>query len=161
MLERKILERLFRQHYSEMIHLARTLLGDDGEAEDMVQEVFARLMTVDIAPAADKTRSYLMTAVHHACMNAIRRKTLRGKVKSLYPVDEGLDHQPTDIMTERFEVIQMYAAQLEEPYRSIFHLRFDNDLTLKEIASRLGLNPNTVYKYLQQSIQQIRIQFKH
>ena len=161
MLERKILESLFRHHYSEMIHLARTLLCDGEEAEDIVQDVFARLMTVDVTPASDKVRNYLMTAVHHACMNVIRRKTLRGKVESLYPLDERIDQQPTEMMTERFETIQMYADQLTEPYRSVFHLRFDNDLTLKEIASRLNLNQNTVYKYLQRSIQQIRIQLKH
>ena len=37
MLNKKILEGLFRQHYSEMFHLARTLLGADEEAEDIVQ----------------------------------------------------------------------------------------------------------------------------
>ena len=161
MLERKILESLFRTHYSEMMHLARTLLCDDEEAADVVQDVFARLMAVDAAPAAESTRSYLLTAVHHACMNAIRRKTLKRKVESLYPMGGGIDQQPIDKMTERFEAIQVYAGQLTEPHHSVFHLRFDNDLTLKEIAHRLGLNPNTVYKYLQQSIGKIRSQFEH
>ena len=39
--------------------------------------------------------------------------------------------------------------------------RFDEDLTVGEIARRLGLNPNTTYKYLTQSIQQIRHHFEH
>ena len=32
--DKSILECLFRQHYSKMIHLARTLLHDDAEAQD-------------------------------------------------------------------------------------------------------------------------------
>ena len=60
MLNKKILEGLFRQHYSEMFHLARTLLGADEEAEDIVQDVFARLMETDIIPQADGIRAYLM-----------------------------------------------------------------------------------------------------
>lgn len=162
MLERKILESLFRKHYSEMMHLARTLLcDDDEEAADVVQDVFARLMAVDVMPAAESTRSYLLTAVHHACVNVIRRKTLKRKVESMYPIDGGIDQQPIDKMTERFEAIQVYADLLTEPHHSVFHLRFDNDLTLKEIANHLSLNPNTVYKYLQQSIGMIRSQFEH
>ena len=45
MLDRKILERLFRQNYSGMIRLASVLLGNDKEAEDVVQDVFERLMS--------------------------------------------------------------------------------------------------------------------
>ena len=55
MLNKKILEGLFRQHYSEMFHLARTLLGADEEAEDIVQDVFVRLMETDIIPEAEGT----------------------------------------------------------------------------------------------------------
>ena len=156
MLKREILERLFRQYYSEMFHLARTLLGADEEAEDLVQDVFARLMETDIIPKAEGIHAYLMTAVHHACTDIIRHKTLRQQTENLYPVEETADLQPTDKMTEHLDFIQAYANEFAEPHRSIFHLRFDEDLTLKEIAQRLGMNQNTVYKYLRQSIQQIR-----
>ena len=156
--ERKqFIEGTFRQHYSEMFHLARTLLGVDEEAEDIVQDVFARLMETDISPDAKGIRAYLMTAVHNGCKNIIRRTAMQQQVENLYPVDETTDLQPTDQMTERLDAIQSYVNEFTEPHRSIFHLRFDEDLTLKEIAQRLGMNQNTVYKYLRQSIQQIRI----
>ena len=51
MLEKRILEQLFRQNYSEMIHLARVLLGDDGEAEDVVQDIFLRVANTCVMPA--------------------------------------------------------------------------------------------------------------
>jgi RNA polymerase sigma factor (sigma-70 family) len=161
MLNKKILEGLFRQHYSEMFHLARTLLGADDEAEDVVQDVFARLMETDIIPEAEGIRAYLMSAVHHGCTNIIRRTAMRQQVESLYPVDGTTDLQPIDQMTEQLDAIQAYANDLTEPHRSIFHLRFDEGLTLKEIAQRLGMNQNTVYKYLRQSIQQIRLKLHH
>lgn len=46
MSDKNITERLFRQHYGKMIHLARTLLVDDAEAQDVVYEVFARLFEI-------------------------------------------------------------------------------------------------------------------
>ena len=158
MLDKRILEQLFRQNYSEMIHLARVLLDDDGEAEDVVQDIFLRVADSDIPPKND---SYLLIAVRNACLNRIRQMQLHDKVKGLMPIEDEADLQPIDKRLERLEDIAAYAdEQLEEPHRSIFHLRFDEDLTVSEIARRLGLNPNTAYKYLMQSIQQIRHHFE-
>ena len=147
MLEQRILEGLFRQNYSEMIHLARVLLGNDGEAEDVVQDVFLRVADGNIVPKNDH---YLLTAVRNACLNRIRGMQLRERVKRMMPVEDEADLQPID---KRLE--------LEEPHRSIFHLRFDEDLTVSEIARRLGLNQNTAYKYLVQSMERIRQHFKN
>ena len=158
MLEQRILEQLFRRYYSKMIHLASVLLGDDEEAEDVVQDIFLRVADSDIPPKND---NYLLTAVRNACLNRIRQMQLHDKVKGLMPIEDEVDLQPIDKRLERLEDIAAYVdEQLEEPHRSIFHLRFDEDLTVSEIARRLGLNPNTAYKYLMQSIQQIRHHFE-
>ena len=158
MLEQRILEQLFRRNYSEMNHLARVLLGDDGEAEDVVQDIFLRVADSDIPPKND---SYLLIAVRNACLNKIRQMQLHERVKSLLPIEDEADLQPIDKHLERLDDITAFVdAQLEEPHHSIFRLRFYEDLTISEIARRLGLNPNTTYKYLAQSIQQIRNHFK-
>ena len=54
MLEQRILEQLFRQNYSEMIHLASVLLGDNEDAEDVVQDIFLRVADSDIGPKNDR-----------------------------------------------------------------------------------------------------------
>ena len=170
MLDKRILEQLFRQNYSEMIHLARVLLGDDGEAEDVVQDIFLRIADSDIlrpeglsvARIPPKNDSYLLIAVRNACLNRIRQMQLHERVKNLLPIEDETDLQAIDRQLEQLEDISAFVdEQLEEPHRSIFHLRFDEDLTIAEIARRLGLNPNTAYKYLAQSIQKIRNHFKH
>lgn len=50
MLEQIYLEQLFRQNYSKMIHLARVLLGNEGEADDVVQDIFLRIADSEIPP---------------------------------------------------------------------------------------------------------------
>jgi RNA polymerase sigma factor (sigma-70 family) len=156
--ERKqFIEQLFRRNYSEMIHLASVLLGDDVEAEDVVQDIFLRMADSGISPKND---NYLLAAVRNACLNRIRQLHLHDKVKRLMPIEDEADLQPIDKRSERLDDIAAYVdEQLEEPHRSIFHLRFDEDLTVGEIALRLGLNPNTAYKYLMQGIQKIRHHF--
>ena len=154
----QFIEQLFRQNYSEMIHLARVLLGNDEEAEDVVQDIFLRIADSDIPPQNDR---YLLTAARNACLNRIRQMRIHDRVKGLMPIEDEADLQPIDKRLERIDEIAAYVdEQLEEPHRSIFHLRFDEDLTVSEIARRLGLNPNTAYKYLMQTIQRIRHHFE-
>ena len=88
MLDKNILEDLFRQHYGKMMHLACALLGDNEEAEDVVQDVFAQLLEKDFPMAPDKCESYLLTATRHGCLNIIRHKRVQEKVQHLYPVEE-------------------------------------------------------------------------
>ena len=157
MLEQRYIKQLFRQNYSKMIHLARVLLGNDGEAEDVVQDIFLRIADSDIPPKSD---NYLLIAVRNACLNRIRQKQLHEKVRNLLPMDTDADFQPIDKQQERLEDIAAFVdGQMGEPHRSIFHLRFDEDLTIAEIARRLGLNPNTTYKYLAQCLEHIRKHF--
>ena len=175
MLEQRYIEQLFRQNYSKMIHLARVLLGNDGEADDVVQDIFLRIAdsnrwrgfeipdteVADFKSAsARKSDNYLLVAVRNACLNRIRQKHLHEKVRNLLPMDTDTDFQPIEKQQERLEDIAVFVdEQMGEPHRSIFHLRFDEDLTIADIARRLGMNPNTTYKYLAQCMEHIRQHF--
>ena len=161
MIDKTILHRLFSRHYNEMSHLARTLLYDDAEAEDVVQDVFVRLMESDIQPAEEKVRAYLMTAVRNGCINRIRKKTQAEKYRKLYSMDVETDWQHVEQRMTTLEAICDYAeSHLEEPQLTIFRLRFEEDLKLKDIASRLDMNLKTVFKYLSQSIQSLQKHFR-
>ncbi|MBR1902807.1 MAG: sigma-70 family RNA polymerase sigma factor [Bacteroidaceae bacterium] len=157
MLEQRKLEKLFRQNYSKMLHLACVLLGDGAEAEDVVQNIFLKLAESDILPPND---SYLLTAVRNACLNRIRQMQVHQRVKNLLPVETETDQRPVK-MEQLDEIAAFVDEQLEEPHHTIFYLRFDEDLTIAEIGRRLNLNPNTTYKYLMQGIQKIKNHFKH
>lgn len=169
MIDRATLQRLFCQHYSEMNRLARTLLYADEAAEDVVQDVFVRLMDADILPAEDdgerqssKTRAYLLTAVRNGCINRIRQKSLREQVKNLYSIEAEMDMRYIEQRTETLQAVCDYADNhLQEPHRTIFRLRFKEDLTLKEIAQQLDMNLKTVFKYLSQSVCRVQQQFRH
>ena len=123
----------------------------------MVQDIFLRIADSDIPPKSD---NYLLIAVRNACLNRIRQKQLHEKVKNLLPIDADADFQPIEKQQERLEDIAAFVdGRMEEPHRSIFHLRFDEDLTIADIARRLGINPNTTYKYLAQCMEHIRKHF--
>ena len=117
MLDKRIVEQLFRQNYSEMIHLARVLLDDDGEAEDVVHDIFLRVADSDIPPKND---SYLLIAVRNACLNRIRQMQLHEQVKNLLPIEDETDLQPIDRQLEQLEDISAFVDEsqhLPSPFR--------------------------------------------
>jgi len=155
--DKSILEGLFRQHYGKMTHLARTLLHDDAEAQDVVQDVFARLLENEYQMTGSKAEAYLMSAVRNRCMNHIRNMQLRERFKHLHPLDEADESYPIDEMMAELEQINAIVdAHIEEPHKTILRLRFDEELTFQEIASRLDISVGTVYKYLRQCISRIK-----
>lgn len=155
--DKSILEGLFRQHYGKMTHLARTLLHDDAEAQDIVQDVFARLLENEYQMTGSKAEAYLMSAVRNRCMNHIRNMQFRERFKHLHPLDEANEsHSIEEITAELEQINAIVDAHIEEPQRTIFNLRFDEELTFQEIASRLDISVGTVYKYLRQCISRIK-----
>ena len=162
MIKRTILQGLFCQHYGEMHRLASALLYDDKEAEDVVQDVFLRLLNSSIAPADGKARAYLMTAVHNSCINRIRQRSLAEQVKHLYTRETETELRREEELFQTADAICDYADRhLQEPHRTIFQLRFRDGMTLKEISQRLDMNLKTVFKYLSQSIQSVKQHFRN
>lgn len=162
MIDKTILHRLFCQYYSEMHHLAKTLLYTDEEAEDLVQDVFVRLMEKDIYPPDDKAKTYLMTAVRNGCINRIRKKSLTEQIQSLYSIEAETDLRFIEERLETLDAVCDYAdSHLPEPHRTIFRLRFNEGLTLKDISQRLDMNLKTVFKYLSQSVQEMQKHYRH
>ena len=157
MYDKNILEGLFRQHYGKMIHLAGTLLGDETEAQDVVQDVFAQLLENEYQISGNKTEAYLMSTVRNRCLNHIRKMQVRERFKRLYPLDEADVSLPLeDILAELDQINAIVDTQIEEPHKTIFRLRFDEELTIHEIATRLDLSVGTIYKYLRQCISRIK-----
>lgn len=159
MTDKAIIKRLFYQHYGEMTRLARMLLYSDDEAEDVVQDIFLRLMEAATLPDESKARAYLLSAVRNGCVNHIRRKSLTERVKNLYPIEAETELQDWERRMEMAEAVSDFAeSHLTEPQLTIFRLRFEEGLKLREIAQKMDMNIKTVFKHLSQTIKYIRQQ---
>ena len=98
-----------------------------------------------------------MSAVRNGCLNHIRKMQLRERFKHIQPLDEADDSRTIEeVLTELDRINAIVEEQIEEPQRTIFRLRFDEELTFQEIATRLDMSVGAVYKYLRQCINRIK-----
>ncbi|MDQ3693286.1 MAG: RNA polymerase sigma factor SigJ [Chloroflexota bacterium] len=70
---------IWREHHRFLINVAYRMLGTVSEAEDVVQDAFARLLRVDLAEIKD-VRGWLVVAVSRLCLDQLRSARARREV---------------------------------------------------------------------------------
>ena len=143
-------------HERPLIRYAKWLLGDLESARDVVQETFLRLCREDPAKLEGRLAPWLFTVCRNLAVDA-RRKTAR--MASLendeqFPVACDLD--------ERHDARQALArirdtlAKLPANQREVVYLKFQCDLSYREISEITALSVSNVGFLLHTAVRAIR-----
>lgn len=152
--------RVYEQHREPMMRLALRLLGDSEEANDVVSDVFAHIVET---PAAirDNAASYMLSSVRNRCLNLLRHKRLSERVHKLLPIGEDMVEEPQIDETEDVldAMLQFVDTELTPQTREVVRLRFQEQVSYREISTRLGISEVAVYKHLVQAISRLKERF--
>jgi RNA polymerase sigma-70 factor (sigma-E family) len=143
------LSAVFLRHHAGLVRLALLLVGDQPTAEDVVQDVFARLHARRAEwPAGADSLPYIRAAVLNGCRSQLRRRAVArrfagtfGQVPGSAPHDSA--EQEMIRSQERLQVLTALAA-LPFRRREVLVLRYYVGLSEAEIARVLGIAPGTV-----------------
>jgi RNA polymerase sigma-70 factor (sigma-E family) len=139
---------LFRQHHAELVRLALLLVGDQPTAEDVVQDVFARLCTRNLLPAGDGSLTYVRAAVLNGCRSTLRRRAVVRRAGRWHdPAATGLTQGSAEhevILAEDRRQVLAALATLPARRREVLVLRYWLGLSEREIAGVLGISTGTV-----------------
>lgn len=152
-MERETVQQLFRQHYAKMQRVARTLLYDVQESEDVVSDIFEQLLhgRITLIPGAEER--YLLTSVRNRCLKRLRHiDIIRSAAAGLCDEGSAEDERLTDI-------VEFVVARLSLQEQRIFRLRFTEGYTYEEIALAEGISKVAVWKHLSHTINAIKKQF--
>ncbi len=152
-------EQLFHEHYGRMYRTAFLLLGDQEEAKDAVSDVFARLWNGTIQIRTSTAAAFLVVSVRNHCLNLLSARhtiPLSGNESEDFDVPEELTD---NIYTEQ---TMRQALQLLTPQkRAIIRLRYNEGLSYKDTAARLGISTAAVNKHIVQALRILREHFKN
>lgn len=156
-------EQLFHSEYGRMYRLAYILLGDEDEAKDAVQDVFASLWDGSITLREESQRSYLLTCVRNRCLNIIAQWERHRKAEKQLSTADQLDFpEPWQGRSDDdlLEIILHYIDGWLTPQTSkIIHMHFDDRKSYKEISSSLGISLSAVNKHIVQGMKKLRQTF--
>lgn len=134
---------LYRQHRRRALAIARKILGDNDEAEDVVQDVFSRLYSKNAHfDGRAATTTWLHRILVNSSINSLRSKRRRGKLET----SPGETPTPDDCLLkdERHEQFMRALNQLSPQHRQILTLRELRGYSYPDIARMLGLPEGTV-----------------
>lgn len=154
-------ERLFRSEYGRMYRAAHILLGNDEEAKDAVQDVFAHLWDGGIELREESLRTFLLTCVRNRCLNIISQRRLNMESsQNALNVAENLELWDGKTDDELTEMVLSYVDERLTPQTSrIIHMHYDDQQSYKEISNSLGISVSAVNKHIVQGLRKLRQSF--
>ncbi|ERJ59679.1 RNA polymerase sigma factor [Sphingobacterium paucimobilis] len=156
---------LYDRHWERLFIYAVHIVKDQDEAEDVIQEVFAKLWRIKESLLDVKNLSaYLITITKNQALRSIlNSKRMNDGLHSFvdyidahYPSIEK-EYEARELAT----LIDKHIDRLPEKMREIFVLSRENGLSNKEIAKSLNISEHTVKKQINNSLKRIRSNIRY
>ncbi len=129
----------------------------ESEIDDLVQETYAKLITLESVENIRDPKNYSFQVAHSIFASRIRRARI-------VPIHAGInlgeltipatDGTPEDIVQARQELLELADALTSLPSRcrTAFLLRRVDGMSQREVAQHLGISEKTVENYMAQAV---------
>ncbi|MGF9758745.1 RNA polymerase sigma factor [Microvirga sp. 0TCS3.31] len=150
---------IMQRHNRRLFRTARSVLHDDAEAEDVVQETYVRAFThLDGFRGEAQLSTWLTRITLNEALGRLRRRRITVGLKDIDAInDQGearviylpsaRQHSDPEAAAAQAEVrrlLERAVDELPEHFRMVFMLRDIEEMSVEETASHLGLRPETV-----------------
>jgi RNA polymerase sigma-70 factor (ECF subfamily) len=148
-------------HLDAAYNLARWLMRNETEAEDVVQDAYVRAISHFDALRGGDGRAWLLKIVRNACYDRLRQKGARGQftdfddaVHSIY--EQAPDPEAALLLAERSALLEKAMAELPTEFREILVLRELEQLSYRQIATIGDISLGTVMSRLSRARQRLQ-----
>ena len=162
---------LVRRHNRRLFRVARGVLRDDAEAEDVVQATYVRAFTrLDGFRGEASLVTWLTRIALNEALARLRQRRPRADLAALDaavaeeggPIVFPMSHAPASAESEAGraqvrQVLERAVDTLPEPFRLVFVLREIEGLNTEDTASLLAIRPETVKTRLHRARRLLRV----
>jgi RNA polymerase sigma-70 factor (ECF subfamily) len=159
------------ERYSKRLlsYFFRELGGDEGKAQDFLQDIFLKIVEKPRLFDAEKNFStWIFTVAYNMCKNEYRRLQVRQIVETSPDMDEVFhdcegEYHPSEKKVDQktFEkALSTELDKLDDGHRTAFLLRHQQNLSIREIGEILGCSEGTVKSRLFYTTQKLAAQLK-
>lgn len=138
----------YRRYGSLVLRRCRRILRDDAAGEDMLQEVFVRLLKYgDAFRRAESKVLWLYRVADRCCFDLLARRGSRGELqwRGEPPAPATPASQPE---VEDRDVVMRFLSTFDDRVKQVAVLHYLDEMTQEEIAAATGWSRQTVFKKL-------------
>lgn len=161
--KQEALRELYDRYFNLLCRFAHGFLKDEAKAEDAVQEVFITILRKgDSYNPEKKFRTWLLSLCANYCKNSLRNEANRGRLLQANSAQE----EPSTELSHNLdqhrlkEEISRLLDTCSDKEKELYHLRFEMDLAVKEIAQILDIPEGSVKSGLFYLIKKLRVPLK-
>lgn len=152
-------DKLYNKYWKQVFNSTYNRTRDINKAEDIAQDIFTKLWFKREELYINNLPAYLNTAVKNSVF------TLMSKESRYVPVDEKHfeiqaecnNNSDSEILRKDFiRTYEQLVNALPLQQKTIFRMRYDNDLSTEEIALQIHLSPKTVRNHLGRALATLR-----
>ncbi len=134
------------EHYFDLYQVAVSMLKDDQDAKDAVQDAVVATM---VKRGVDNPYAYCCQSLRNKCVDIIRRN------RRLDSLDENKMVQDTE---HEEKLIKLRKLKEELPFlsRTVIEMHYEDDYTIAEISQQLGINVARVKRIVSETRQLLR-----
>jgi len=145
---------LARERGEALTRYAYLLTGETAAAQDLVQDALVKvLVRARAGTDVEALEAYVRTAIATLFVDGHRRRRTWVSRRHLL-VEDDLAHGPETGDADRLD-LRAALATLGRQERAAVVLRYYEDLTVPEIADRMGLAQGTVKRYLANAVRRL------
>lgn len=149
-------EAIYLRCFPPAMRLAVSLLHDEDDARDAVQEIFLRLWESDTV--IDNPQAFVIRSVRNLCLNRIAAADTRERFRRRFPLDETSD--TPDIEERHLMVQSAVQSLLSGRERQVVDKIYAEGLSYKETAERLDVSVSMINKCIVSALKKLRTHFK-
>ena len=149
---------------------AVSILGDLEQARDVVQDTFLKLYKQDPEKVRKKVKSWLFTVCRNHCYDLIKRNRRTSNLEE----DEisyitSNDDNPFQVISflegreeidEKIKILYALIEELPSRQREVMRLKFQANLSYKEIAETIGISSSNVGFVMHSALKKLREDMK-
>jgi RNA polymerase sigma factor (sigma-70 family) len=145
--------------------IVRRLAGISPDTDDLVAEVFTRLMeTPGRFPNLSRIKYFLFLTARSACLNYIKRRDMirnhSGELEMLTPAFEEDQLEAAEASAQLYQMLEAAIEKLPAKCKDVFLLYYKERLSNAAIAERLAMAEKTVANRKAQAIKLLKMQVK-
>lgn len=155
--DKRSFERLYHSYRKQMLSVARSVLPNDAEAEDIVHDVFVKvasryMSTIKNLPQEEDVRNYLLKATKNTALNHIKKRARDSvSLNTVLEFHVGISEDLTDeqfmekifAKLEHEKLINALCA-LDTKYQEVIYYHFVLEMSIPKVAEVLNRKQGTV-----------------
>ena len=157
--QRQMIADFYTRHHAELVNFAISRLGNREESEDLVQDVFIKMMSFEGMINEETIKSFAFTIAANKIKDHLRRRIFRHKMEENAKYEMELQHSHVERVVEYHDTLRMVndsMARLSPACAKVYRMSLFEDMTAGDIAQETNVSKRTVESQLFTSRKQVR-----